>query len=109
MTSVVLDDFNGDGFIDVATSNGGDNTISVLRNNGTGVFTEVSRLSPGPMLGIRSVGDLNGDARPDIVFGRIVTGGAVVSLYFNSATARSPARWTSGQSRPSCTTAQPPT
>ena len=44
---VVLDDYNGDGFIDIVTGNGGDATISVVTNNGTGTFTEAARLNDG--------------------------------------------------------------
>ena len=37
-TAVVEGDFNGDGHMDVAISNGGDNTVYVLLGNGNGTF-----------------------------------------------------------------------
>src|SRR5579859_2174524 len=39
-SSVVLADFNGDGILDFAVANQGDNTISVFKGNGNGGFTE---------------------------------------------------------------------
>ena len=38
-SSVVLADFNGDGFLDIAVANRGDNSISVFKGNGDGTFT----------------------------------------------------------------------
>jgi Flp pilus assembly secretin CpaC len=38
-TSVIVADFNGDGFLDFAVANSGDNTISVFQGNGSGGFT----------------------------------------------------------------------
>jgi len=39
-SSIVVADFNGDGNLDFAVANTGDNTISVFRGNGQGGFTE---------------------------------------------------------------------
>ena len=39
-SSVVVADFNGDGFLDLAVANQGDNSISLFRGNGDGTFTE---------------------------------------------------------------------
>ena len=38
--SVVVADFNGDGLLDLAIANQGDNSISLFRGNGDGTFTE---------------------------------------------------------------------
>jgi tetratricopeptide (TPR) repeat protein len=38
--SVVVADFNGDGFLDLAVANEGDNSISLFRGDGDGTFTE---------------------------------------------------------------------
>ncbi len=38
--SVVVADFNGDGFLDIAVANQGDNSISLFRGNGDGTFKE---------------------------------------------------------------------
>jgi tetratricopeptide (TPR) repeat protein len=38
--SVVIADFNGDGFLDLAVANQGDNSISLFRGNGDGTFTQ---------------------------------------------------------------------
>ena len=38
--SVIVADFNGDGFLDLAVANQGDNSISLFRGNGDGTFTE---------------------------------------------------------------------
>jgi len=38
--SVVVADFNGDGFLDIAVANEGDSTISVFEGDGNGGFTE---------------------------------------------------------------------
>jgi Bacterial type II and III secretion system protein/FG-GAP-like repeat len=37
-SSVVVADFNGDGFLDIAVANQGDNSISLFRGNGDGTF-----------------------------------------------------------------------
>ena len=42
-SAVVIADFNGDGFLDFAVANQGDNTISVFRGDGKGGFTEFPR------------------------------------------------------------------
>src|SRR5229473_3605750 len=39
-SSVVVADFNGDGFLDIAVANQGDNSISLFRGNGDGTFKE---------------------------------------------------------------------
>src|SRR6202165_1211187 len=39
-SSVIVADFNGDGFLDLAVANQGDNSISLFRGNGEGTFTE---------------------------------------------------------------------
>ncbi len=38
--SVVVADFNGDGFLDIAVANQGDNSISLFRGNGDGTFAD---------------------------------------------------------------------
>lgn len=38
-SSVVVADFNGDGFLDIAVANRGDNTITLLEGHGDGTFT----------------------------------------------------------------------
>ena len=38
--SVVVADFNGDGFLDLAVANQGDNSISLFRGNGDGTFAD---------------------------------------------------------------------
>jgi tetratricopeptide (TPR) repeat protein len=39
-SSVIVADFNGDGFLDLAVANQADNSISLFRGNGDGTFTE---------------------------------------------------------------------
>jgi hypothetical protein len=39
-SSVIVADFNGDGFLDLAVANEDDNSISLFRGNGDGTFTE---------------------------------------------------------------------
>jgi tetratricopeptide (TPR) repeat protein len=39
-SSVIVADFNGDGFLDLAVANQDDNSISLFRGNGDGTFTE---------------------------------------------------------------------
>src|SRR6266487_3473042 len=64
---VVTADFNGDGKLDLAVSNYGDNSLSVLLGNGDGTFqapqTTPVRTNPAQV----AVGDFNGDGKPDLV------------------------------------------
>jgi type II/III secretion system protein/VCBS repeat protein len=39
-SAVVVTDFNNDGFLDLAVTNSGDNTVSLFRGNGDGTFTQ---------------------------------------------------------------------
>jgi hypothetical protein len=65
--SVATGDFNRDGKADLAVTNGGSNTVTLLLGNGSGGFTQ----SAGPPVGtgtapvFLAVGDFNHDSKPD--------------------------------------------
>jgi uncharacterized protein (TIGR03437 family) len=70
--SVAVADFNGDGNPDLAVANFVDSTVTVLLGNGTGGFTP----APGSPFAVgtnteptsATVGDFNGDGKPDLAF-----------------------------------------
>jgi hypothetical protein len=65
--SVVVADFDGDGYSDLAVSNG--EVITILHGNGDGTFMQESNISDIGG-GYLSVGDFNGDGIPDLaIFG----------------------------------------
>ena len=53
-SSVVVADFNGDGFLDLAVANQGDDSISLFRGNGDGTFT----LFPGSPFKLPNTGTI---------------------------------------------------
>ena len=66
--SLALGDFNGDGKPDLVVANQGDGTITVLLNDGTGVFTVTtnSPITVGAEPTSIAVGDFNGDGKQDL-------------------------------------------
>ncbi len=65
--SILVADFNQDGKADLATSNDGNSTMSVLLGNGDGTFTlQTDALSTGGDPYYSVVADFNGDGVPDL-------------------------------------------
>jgi hypothetical protein len=68
--AVAIGDFNHDGNLDLATANGGDNTVSVLLGRGDGTFlagaTLPAAVGPGLLASV-TVGDFNNDGNLDLV------------------------------------------
>jgi hypothetical protein len=65
--SVVAADFNGDGRLDLAVTNGGDNDVSILLGNGDGTFSDGGRFPAGNSPDGIAAADLNGDGAVDLV------------------------------------------
>jgi len=86
--SVAVDDFNGDGQLDLAVANfcGSDQscsspgTVSVLLGDGTGNFTSVSPLTVGVNPASVAVGDFNGDGKPDLAVANFTDGTVSILL-----------------------------
>jgi Domain of unknown function (DUF4347)/FG-GAP-like repeat/Calx-beta domain/RTX calcium-binding nonapeptide repeat (4 copies)/FG-GAP repeat len=65
--AIAVNDFNGDGKLDLATLNFLSNNISVLLGNGDGNFGKATNFSVGSSFNNSfTVGDFNGDGKPDI-------------------------------------------
>jgi parallel beta-helix repeat protein len=81
-------DFNGDGKPDLAVTNSGSNTMSVLINSGTGTFAaKVDTATGTSPQGITSA-DFNGDGFPDLAVANSTN--TSVSVYLNSGTGTFP-------------------
>src|SRR5207253_1043747 len=65
--SVAIADVNGDGRLDIVTSNRTSNDVSVLLGNGDGTFQTQKRFIVGTNPESVAIADVNGDGRPDIV------------------------------------------
>ncbi len=72
--SVSIGDINGDGKPDLAVVNYGDNNVSVLRNTstlGSVSFAAKADFAPGTYPYSVSIGDLDGDGKPDLAVANV--------------------------------------
>jgi trimeric autotransporter adhesin len=65
-TAIATGDFNGDGNLDLAITNGGSNTVTILLGNGDGTFTAAASPATGNSPSSLVVGDFNGDGKADL-------------------------------------------
>ncbi len=86
----LLADFNGDGRLDLACANRGyvdfTNTVTILTNNGAGIFTTCTTLvadyGPSKLL----TAEINGDGKADLIVGHQWTNSVDVFLGFGNGT-----------------------
>jgi hypothetical protein len=66
LSSVVLADFNGDGKIDIATTDVSSSYVGVLLNKGSGTFQSAVKYPAGPNPFSLAAADFNGDGKLDL-------------------------------------------
>ena len=83
---VIAADFNGDGKLDLAIANGGNNSVSILLNNGDGTFTaQPNPLATGSVPYSLAAGDFNHDGNVDLVVTNFANGNpSTVSVFLGT-------------------------
>ena len=66
-TAIATGDFNGDGKLDIAVANSGENHISILAGNGDGTFKAATTVNTNGRPVALAAADLNGDGKLDLV------------------------------------------
>ncbi len=87
-TSVAIGDIDGNGKVDLAITQGDGGDIAVLRNTSTsGTISFATRvvLGGGPGNYSVSIGDIDGDGKPDLAIANLLFAGGGVSLFRNTS------------------------
>lgn len=82
--SITAADFNGDGILDLATANSGDNTVTVLFGKENGTFPTQSTLNVGSSPDAITAADFNGDGMPGLATAN--SGNNTVTVLLNQST-----------------------
>ncbi len=99
-------DLDGDNDADLVTSNTGDGTLTVLKNDGTGTFSVgqspavVEPADPNAFPNGVDIGDLNGDGHPDLVTAAAGPDEISVLLNTGAGTFQTPKSFPSGATGP---------
>jgi len=80
ITSLAAGDFNGDGNLDLAVTQAGDNTVTVLLGTGSGDFRVAAQYVVGNDPVSVAVGDFNGDGKLDLAVATAVSGAVDILL-----------------------------
>jgi type II secretory pathway component GspD/PulD (secretin) len=83
-TSIAVADYNVDGLTDIAVSDRTDNAVTVLFNEGNGLFTPVPEIPVGTAPASIVTADFNGDGLPDAATAD--SGSAQATVIINSTT-----------------------
>jgi len=78
-------DFNGDGILDLATANGGTNSVAVLLGNSNGTFGAATTFPAGLTPFYLAVGEFNGDGIKDLAVANFSASGSVSVLLGNGS------------------------
>jgi dienelactone hydrolase len=78
-SAVAVGDFNGDGKLDLAVTNNGDNTVSVLLGKGDGTFAPAANYATGSQPFSVATGDFDGDGNTDLAVANV--GETTVSVF----------------------------
>ena len=98
-SGIVAADFNNDGNLDVATTNAGNNTATVLTGNGTGFLAVQTAQATGTDPIAIVVADVNSDGNPDVVaFDSLTTTTGEVDVLFGNGDGTLQTAQVSGQS-----------
>jgi hypothetical protein len=94
---VVVGDFNGDGKLDMAVLNTGDQTISILLGNGDGTFQAATNQPTGTATAL-AAGDFNGDGKLDLALANGSANTVSVMLGNGDGTFQAPVQYNIGSS-----------
>ena len=81
---VAAADANGDGKVDLISANSGSRTLTVLTNNGTGIFGSNATFNVVNEVTTLVAADINGDGRVDLISGNSNNG--LLTVLTNAAT-----------------------
>ena len=77
---MITADFNGDGKLDLAIADSGDNAVAILLGNGDGTFRSFKEYSAGLGAAGSAAADFNGDGKLDLAVFDMGTGAVTILL-----------------------------
>lgn len=98
-------DLNGDGNLDIAAADDGNQSVSVLLGNGDGTFQTATQYAVGSSPSDVAIGDLNEDGNPDLVVSNFGAGDVSILLGNGDGTFQPESETSAGASPESVTLA----